>query len=276
MRLSLAALRSVRKLTMPAMILGTLFATIGPSDASEEASSDAPCPADFTCVKPYPRDGACRHPAIILEEKTKSGGYESDPYSRVFEKACIPKTGALATRRGGELRLTLGNGAVKLYKDNQNKKACAKGPYESCKSYMLYDYFPGPRFFLVHVLYYESDEWILVRQQDGKEEGIVAPPRYSPSKKWLASVFWTEGPSDGNNGIDIVPANGDSTEAAFHYRPKDYELWEFVGWEGDDRLLVKVTSHAGSDPDFVTKPAEVVRVNGKWQLNRLPPEPTRP
>ncbi len=231
-------------MTMRAIILCALFASIGACNAFAETSSDAPCPADFSCVKPYPRDGACQHPAIVLDEKTKSGGYESDPYSRAFEKACIPKTGALATRRGGELRLTLGNGAVKLYKDNQSKKACEKGPYESCKTYLLYDYFPEHRLLLVHVLYYESDEWILVRQQDGKEENIVAPPRYSPGKKWLASVFWTEGPSDGNNGIDIMPANGDSTEPAFHYRSEGYELWEYVRWErvacgrkGRDRLV---------------------------------------
>lgn len=163
---------------------------------------------------------------------------------------------------------------MKLYRDNQ--KACEKGPYDSCKTYMLYDYFPESRLLLVHVTYYESDEWLLVRQQDGKEENIVAPPRYSPGKKWLASVFRTEGPSDGNNGIDIVPANGGSTGPAFHYRPEEYELWEYVRWESDDRLLVKVTSRIGSNPELVTSPAEVVRVNGTWQLHKSPPESPRP
>ena len=71
--------------------------------------------------------------------------------------------GEQASRRGGELRLKLGNGAVKLYKDNPNKKACAGGASEACKSYMLYDYFPEAQSFLVHVMYSESDEWLLVR-----------------------------------------------------------------------------------------------------------------
>lgn len=271
-----AVLTSIPEMTMRVFLLGALSASMGASNAFAETSLDASCPAGFRCHLSEPRDGACPHPAIVLDEQAKSTRYESAPYSRASEKACIPKTGALVTRRGGELRLTLGNGAVKLYKDNQSKKACEKGPYESCKTYLLYDYFPEPRLLLVHVMYYESDEWLLVRQQDGREEQIVAPPRYSPGKKWLASVFWTDGPSDGNNGIDIVPANGDSTEPAFHYRSEGYELWEYVRWESDDRLSVKVTWRVGSDPELVDWPAEVVRVNGKWQLHRWPPGSPRP
>lgn len=259
---------------MRVFLFGALCASMGASNAFAATSSDVPCPAGFSCFLSEPRDGACPHPAIVLDEQAKSTRWDSDPYSRAFEKSCIPKTGTLAARRGGELRLTLGNGAVKLYKDNQ--KACEKGPYDSCKTYMLYDYFPESRLLLVHVTYYESDQWLLVRQQDGKEENIVAAPRYSPGKKWLASVFWTDGPSDGNNGIDIVPANGDSTETAFHYRSEGYELWEYVRWEGDDRLSVKVSWRPKPDSDLVDWPAEVVRINGQWQLRRWAPGSPRP
>ena len=73
-----------------------------------------------------------------------------------------------------------------------------------------------------------------------------------------ASVYATEGPDDGNNGIDIVPANLNPTEPAFRYRPEGYEQWEFVGWDGNDRLLLKVTWRVGNDPELVTWPAEVV------------------
>jgi len=224
----------------------------------------------------YPLDGICQHPAMVLDDNAKSDRYESDPFSHAVEKACLAKMGPQAGRRGDELRLKLSNGAVKLYKDDPNKKACESGQSDRCKSYMLYDYFPEARAFLVHVMYYESDSWLLLRQQDGKDEEIVAPPRYSPSKKWLASVFWTEGPSDGNNGIDIFPVNIGSPEPTFHYRPDQYELWEFVGWEGDDRLSLKVSWRPKPDSDLVDWPAEVVRVNGLWQLHRWPPGSPRP
>ena len=101
-----------------------------------------------------------------------------------------------------QLLLTFRNGTTRTYKNNWNKKACEQGPYESCKLYALYDYFPEHELFivLVNAIYFESNEWLLVRQLNGKEEKLVAPPRYSPNKKWLASVYWTEGTDDGNNG----------------------------------------------------------------------------
>jgi hypothetical protein len=214
-----------------------VFSTAG-SSAFAETLQGATCPPDFTCPAPAPRDGACRHPALILDAKLKATRYESSPFSPTVEKACIAQANSSAVRRGRELRLKLGNGASKVYRD---EVACEKGPYERCKRYVLYDYFPDHKLFLVNVGYYESDEWFLVGQLDGKEQQIVAPPGYSPSRKWLASVYWTEGPDDGNNGIDIVAADFSSTDPAFHYRPEGYELWEFVRWDGDDRLLLKVT-----------------------------------
>ena len=115
-----------------------------------------------------------------------------------------------------------------------------------------------------------------MNQVDGKEQEIIAPPGYSPDKKWLASVYATDGGDDGNNGIDIFPADLNPARSGFHYRPKEYEQWEFAGWDGDDRLLLKVTWRVGDNPELVTWPAEVVHVNGKWQLKRLPPTSPRP
>ena len=203
--------------------------------------------------------------------------YDGDRFSPIYEKACIARAKSSAVRRGGELRLKFDNGASKTYKDNLSKAACEQGPYERCRQYVLYDYFPQHGLFLVHVGYFESQEWLLVGKLDGKEEQIVAPPAYSPNKKWLASVYWTEGPDDGNNGVDIV-STSNRGERAFHYRPKEYELWNFVRWDRDDRLLLEVTWHVGNDPALkqVTWPAEAVRVNGKWRLNRWAPRASRP
>jgi hypothetical protein len=235
----------------------------------------AECPPGYTCFPPEPRDGACRHPAIILDENIKATRYEGNPFSRAYERACIAQANSLAVRQGRELRLKLGNGASKVYKD---RPTCERDSAR-CKNYTLYDYFPEHRLFLVNVGYYEDDAWLLVRQLDGKEEQIVAPPGYSPNKKWLASVYWSEGTDDGNNGIDIVPADLNSSDLAFHYRPENYELWEFVRWDGDDRLVLKVTVHGANPPaqdDLVTLPGEAVRLNGKWHLKNRPPTPSRP
>lgn len=154
------------------------------------------------------------------------------------------------------------------YKNSLAGNEC-EGPYESCKQYFLYDYFPEHDLFLVHVSYYESQNWLLVRRSNGNTEKVVAPPHYSPGKKWLASVNWTEGPDDGNNGIDIVSTN--PAQRSFHYRPNEYELWEFVKWDGDDRLVLTVTWRVSNEPELVTWPAEIVRVRGEWQVNRWAP-----
>jgi hypothetical protein len=215
-----------------------------------------------------PRDGICEHPNLIFEGEYPR--YDGDPISRSYEKQCILRAKPFALRRGGELRLIFGNGTTRAYRDIQSSKACEQGPYESCKRYVLYDFFPEHELFVVNIGYNESQEWRLVRQLDGREEAVVAPPRYSPSKKWLASVNWSDG-DDGNNGLDIVSSKFNAADRSFHYRPKEYELWEFVSWDGDDRLSLSVTWRIDDKSELVTWPAEVVRMNGEWQLKRWAP-----
>lgn len=102
-------------------------------------------------------------------------------------------------------------------------------------------------------------------------KGLSRPQGYSSPKRWLASVYATEGPDDANNGFDIQPTDMNPNEPAIHYRPTDYELWEFVRWDGEDRLLLNVTVHEHGSSTLVTRPAEVGLVNGKWVLNKSSP-----
>jgi hypothetical protein len=244
------------------------------SRAFAEPVSDSACPANEKACTSLPhefRDGACRHPAFNKE----GTGYEASPISPPYEKACIAIAGSSAVRRSNELRLKFDNGTSHVFKD---KAACKKESDPKCVSYMLYDFFPQTALFLVHVSYYEWQEWFLISRRDGRQEKIVAPPGYSPNRTWLASVNWNEGPDDGNNGVDIVPADFNSNEPAFHYSPEQYELWTFAGWEGDDRLSLRVTWHPGNDPagESVTWFAEAVHKNGRWYLNRWAPGWPRP
>src|SRR5579871_4573645 len=175
--------------------LFSLCFSIAGSSAFADPLPGAACAPGFACFLNEPRDGACEHPAIVLDEQTKSTRYEGDRFSRAYEKSCIVKASSLVTRRGAELRLKLSNGAMKSYKDKQ--AGCENGFYASCKTYLLYDYFPEHGLFLIHVGYNESQAWYLVNQVDGKEQQIIAPPRYSPNKKWLASIYATDGGDDG-------------------------------------------------------------------------------
>lgn len=241
------------------------MALVSTPAVADETVSSATCPRGFYCFSLEPRDGACRHPAVIFDQKEKSTRYEGDRFSSAYEKACVAQTDSSAVRRGLEFRQKFRNRTSRVYKNNNYTAAECEQHQNSCKTYFLYDYFPEHSLFLINVGYNESQEWFLVSQTDGKEQKVIAPPGYSPSRKWLASVYATDGGDDGNNGIDIFPADLNPTEPGFHYRPEEYEQWEFVGWDGDDHLLLKVTWRVGNNPELVTWPAEVVRVNGKWQ-----------
>jgi hypothetical protein len=115
---------------------------------------------------------------------------------------------------------------------------------------------------------------MLVRLNSGQEAKIVAPPHYSPEEKWLAAACWSDAPSGCDNGIDIVPTIPDQTRREWHYRVPDaeYLMFEFAGWDGDDRVNLTVTFHVGGEAgELKTMPASVERINGAWQL-KLPSE----
>lgn len=244
-----------------AVLVSLILLTSGYCAHAQESALALRCEPKNPC--PPPQDGICEHPS-------SKGAGEVYPYTAAYEKRCILRTNSSAVRRGDGLQLAFRNGTVRVYRNNWTKNACELGPYENCKLYTLYDYFPNHELFLVNSTYSESNEWLLIRRMNGKEEKIVAPPRYSPTKKWLASVYWTEGTDDGNNGMDIVSTN--PAQRSFHYRPKtEYELWEFVRWDGDDRLVLTVTWRVGDNPELVTWPAEVIRAKGEWQLNMWAP-----
>jgi hypothetical protein len=58
----------------------------------------------------------------------------------------------------------------------------------------------------------------------------------------------------------VIPDNG-------------YELLEFAGWNGDNRVKLNVIFHAGRD--LKTSPASVDLVDGRWRL-KMPKEYRRP
>lgn len=247
--------------------LTALGLLLGARDAFAEFLPGTPCPDGYTCLPAEPRDGACEHPNVVLDEKMKVTRIDGDKFSPEREHACIMQTEGSVARSNAGLHLKLDNAKSRLFKD---KADCDRNP-DTCERFSLYDYFPKARLFLVHDQGYESDAWFLVSQRDGRKQRIVAPPGYSPNKRWLASVYATFGPDDANNGFDIMPGDFGPGGPAIHYRPDD-ELWEFVRWDGDNRLLLNVTVHDDSgSPALVTRPAEVTLVNGKWVLNKWSP-----
>ena len=179
------------------------------------------------------------------------------------EPACLKQIGELAERVGPGLQLKFRNGLTRVYLNEDVK--CQTPEAEGCVKYRLAGYFPEHDLLLIEVGYWEDGSWLLVRADSGKTSEIVAPPHYSPSKHWLASVASSIGPSGPPDGIDIVPATFDISVKEWHYRSPDDDPWlyEFAGWDGDDRVKLSVTSTVG--PAKRTT-ASVELQNGEWHL----------
>jgi hypothetical protein len=179
------------------------------------------------------------------------------------EPACLKQIGELAERVGPGLQLKFRDGSTRVYL-NEDAKCQAPEP-EGCAKYRLTGYFPEHDLLLIEVGYWEGGSWLLVRADTGRTSEIVAPPHYSPNKHWLASVASSIGPSGPPDGIDIVPATSDTSVKEWHYRSPDDDPWlyEFSGWDGDNR--VKLFARSTETPKK-RKPASIERRNGTWHL----------
>jgi len=104
--------------------------------------------------------------------------------------------------------------------------------------------FPEHNILLIEVDYWVGASWLLVWVETGKSTAIVAPPHYSPDKRWLASVAYSVGPSGPPNGMDIVPSIPDRKFKEWHYRTPDDGKWlyEFSRWDGNTRVNVLASS----------------------------------
>src|SRR5579871_95541 len=132
------------------------------------------------------------------------------------ERACLKQVGTLAQRVGPRLELRFRNGLTRVYLNEEAK--CQSTEAEGCVKYQLTGYFPEHDLLLIEVSRWEGVEWLLVRAYTGNASEIVAPPHYSPGKRWLVSVASTIGDAGPTNGIDIVPATSDPARKEWHYR----------------------------------------------------------
>jgi hypothetical protein len=227
-----------------------------------------------TCLLAGPAAAEDFIPYSVTAHPSQDGRCRSDTGKADLdraEKACLAELSGIATRQAKTLRLKLQNGGTKVYSDKS--EGCDNGT-GACTKYKLTGYFAKDGLLLIEIDHYEGADWRLVWLASGQESKIVAPPHYSPDGKWLAAACWSDGPSGCDNGIDILPTIPDQTRHEWHYRVPDaeYLMFEFVGWDGNDKVNLTATFHAGGESgELKTTPASVERINGPWQL-KLPDE----
>ncbi|SDJ67311.1 MULTISPECIES: hypothetical protein [Bradyrhizobium] len=155
--------------------------------------------------------------------------------------------GGTAQRIGPGLQLKFGNGYTKIYLNEDAK--CQSDTVDDCVKYQLTGYFPEHNIILIEVDYWEGVSWLLVWANTGDSIAIVAPPHYSPDKRWLASVTSAEGPSGPPNGMDIVPSRRAASLKEWHYRIPDDEKWLYELLAGREILASNFLRHHWEHPN---------------------------
>jgi len=182
------------------------------------------------------------------------------------ESICLKQLGAIASRRGNDLRLKLANAATRAFTTTQ--KACDDGDHAKCKDFRLSAYYPRHHLFLVARNSTEGGDFLLISARTGKELQLDEIPHFSPSGKRMAAVSASESYND--NSIEIWTTGDNLPKREWrHEVPNDkYELYEFESWDGDDRLKMRVTLRIGEELRGGI-PVEAVRTASGWQL--MPP-----
>lgn len=185
------------------------------------------------------------------------------------EATCLSRLASTASRDGDHLRLRLANGKAKTF--TTTRQACEANIYEKCLIYSLMGYYAGHRHFLVGVHFlFHGGVYLLVSGRTGSHIKLDQIPHYSPTGKRLAAVSASESEDHGDNSIEIWSTSGDTPRSEWRYTVPvgQYALYEFVGWDGDERLKMTVTTRIG-EKLHKSVPVEAVRTRDGWRL--MPP-----
>jgi len=221
----------------------------------------------LTLLLPVGAAGAGDIPYAMSDHPSQDGRCEGDTGKADLdrsEKACLQQLKDVASRKGKLLRLKFRDGSRRNYINRPSEEL--KGREDDAIEYKLTGYFPKLDLVLLEIGYWEGAQWMLVRLDSGKETKLHAPPHLSPGQEWLFSVCSSDGPSGCGNGMDIVPAGPDPKRHEWHYLvpDNDYTLYEFEGWDGDNRVKLTATFDAGDG--LKPFPASLECVNGVWHL----------
>jgi hypothetical protein len=178
------------------------------------------------------------------------------------EAPCLQQLHAMAERNDDVLTLKLDNGKTKVFKNNT--KACEQGS-DGCVEYRLVGYIESDRQFVVEVLYYESGLVNLVSRRNGMVTRLEDWPHLSPNNKRFVVVAASDAWGI-DNAIAIFSATSDLPRLEWNFpTPKEYEQYTFDGWDGDNRVRLRVFAD-GNETE-----TDLKRTPQGWQLKRPSP-----
>jgi hypothetical protein len=175
------------------------------------------------------------------------------------EAPCIKQLKAVAQREGGKLTLKLNNGKTKVLSD---PKACEGGIDADCFHHRLVGSIADQQF-IIHLVGFEWAGVLLVSQATGAETRLENWPHLSPGKKRFVAVTASDA-GDIKTAIAVFSIASDPPRLEWSYpNPKEYESYDFDGWDGDNRVRLRVLTTGGTATD-----TDVKRTAQGWQLKR--------
>ena len=188
-----------------------------------------------------------------------------------LERACLAQLRGLASRDGDVLKLTLENGQAKTFTDES--RACQQHNAGKCLQYRLAAYYPVPKLFVIDWLAHESSRVLVVSRRTGASTRLDVRPHLSPSGKRLVAAAAIEAWAVDNEIVVYSVQNGSLT-LEWRYKAQEYEMWDYVSWDGDDRIKLEVTLwtvDGGGNHALVKQSAELERTSSGWVLNKNVP-----
>lgn len=195
---------------------------------------------------------------------------DKDDASRAAdEAACIALTDGAVRRDGDKLIIRRVDGEEIAF--DSNPAACAADDAEACHVVSLHAYDALRGFALVEEGFYEALAMNLIDLKTGAKVDVMARPEFSPSGDQLVAVIadLMNEPEYEILVYDLTAAPfrrtfeaKRGTAAKFVRKNKEVALFAFAGWDGEDRVRLKVVN----DEQAATGGADLVRVKGKWAL----------
>jgi hypothetical protein len=196
---------------------------------------------------------------------TPSFSQESSPIEAVRcerEAECLRALKGRAGRQGDVLRLKMADGKWKTMRSN--KKACDKDDAAKCVIRELRAYLPAQAIYVVEWTTAGDGGSEVLSATTGQTETLDTMPEFSPSGRWFVSVDPDE-LNERQYDIAIWSVEAGELKHEFSYMrdAAAYEAWEFKGWDGEDRIKLRLTR-----PNVPPVDTEAVHTDAGWRLKR--------
>ncbi|ANY78935.1 hypothetical protein BB934_12540 [Microvirga ossetica] len=182
------------------------------------------------------------------------------------EAECLARLNGLAKREGELLFLRLENGKSEIYLDD--RQACKDDNASDCVKYKLRAYRPDQKLFVVGYSLYEGSGANVVSAKSGRTVFLTNLPVFSPNGRFFAAAD-SDPHYERKYEIAVWSFVSGKAKQEFTYStPKTAreESWEVLGWDGNDRIKLKVgiPDDAYEMQESETK---LVRTKQGWKLN---------